>query len=78
MKSSSVAGCWWFTPAILATWEAEIRRTVVRGQLRQSDMLISKTTRAKWTGGVAQAVEHLLCKHKSLIQIPVSSDRLLL
>jgi hypothetical protein len=24
---------------------------------------ISKITRAKWTGGVAQAVECLLCKH---------------
>jgi heme/copper-type cytochrome/quinol oxidase subunit 2 len=27
---------------------------------------ISKITRAKWTGCVAQAVEHLLCKHKVL------------
>jgi hypothetical protein len=28
--------------------------------------LISKITRTKWTEGVAQAVEHLLCKHKAL------------
>jgi hypothetical protein len=27
---------------------------------------ISKITRAKWTAGVAQAVEHLLCKCKAL------------
>jgi hypothetical protein len=27
---------------------------------------ILKITRAKWTGGVAQAVEHLLCKCKAL------------
>jgi hypothetical protein len=27
---------------------------------------ISKITTAKWTGGVTQAVEHLLCKHKGL------------
>jgi hypothetical protein len=26
---------------------------------------ISKITRAKWTGGVAQVVEHLLCKASS-------------
>jgi hypothetical protein len=26
---------------------------------------ISKLTREKWTGGVAQAVEHLLCKYKA-------------
>jgi hypothetical protein len=27
---------------------------------------ISKIIRAKWTGGVAQTVEHLLCKQESL------------
>jgi hypothetical protein len=27
---------------------------------------VSKITRAKWTGGVAQAAECLLCKHKAL------------
>jgi hypothetical protein len=27
---------------------------------------ISKITRAKWTGGVAQVVEHLLCECKAL------------
>jgi hypothetical protein len=26
----------------------------------------SKVTRAKWTGGVTQAVVHLLCEHKAL------------
>jgi hypothetical protein len=49
-------------PVILATWEAEIRRITVQGQPRQiaGETPISKITRAKWTGGVAQAVEHLL------------------
>jgi hypothetical protein len=28
------AGCQWLTPLILATWEAEIRRTIVQGQPR--------------------------------------------
>jgi hypothetical protein len=32
---------------------------------------ISKITRAKWTGGVAKVVEHLLCKCKVLSQTPV-------
>jgi hypothetical protein len=27
---------------------------------------ISKIARAKWTGGVAQGVEHLLCKYEAL------------
>jgi hypothetical protein len=27
---------------------------------------ISKITRAKWTGSVAQVVEKLLCKHEAL------------
>jgi hypothetical protein len=40
-------------PVILATWEAEIRRTEVQGQPRQivCETPISKITRAKWTGG---------------------------
>jgi hypothetical protein len=28
-------GCWWFTPVILATWEAEIRRIEVQDQPKQ-------------------------------------------
>jgi hypothetical protein len=27
--------CWWLLPAILATWEAEIRRIAVQGQPRK-------------------------------------------
>jgi hypothetical protein len=27
---------------------------------------MSKMTRAKWNGDMAQAVEHLLCKHEAL------------
>jgi hypothetical protein len=28
-KLENAAKCWWFTPVILATWEAEIRRIEV-------------------------------------------------
>jgi hypothetical protein len=33
-------------------------------QKNSSGNPISKITRAKWTGSVAQAVKHLLCKHE--------------
>jgi hypothetical protein len=62
------AGCQWLTPVILTTWEAKIKKIKVRGQPGQ---IVHKTpspkvTRAKWTGDLAQVVEHLLCKHKAL------------
>jgi hypothetical protein len=71
-KSSIQAGHQWLTPVILATWEAEIRRITVQGQSRQivCKTPISKITRAKWTGGVAQMVERL-CKLKALSSKPI-------
>jgi hypothetical protein len=55
-------------PIIQATWETEIERITVPGQHRQivRETPISKITRTKWTGGVVQVVEHLLCKHEAL------------
>jgi hypothetical protein len=52
---------------ILATWEAEIGRIIVQGQPRLIvwETSISKITRAKWTGGVDQVVEHLLQELKA-------------
>jgi hypothetical protein len=46
-------------PVILATWEAEIRRIMVGGQSRQTvcETPVSKISRAKLTGGVAEEVE---------------------
>jgi hypothetical protein len=35
LESKVEVGCWWLTPVILATWEAEIRRMLVPGQPRQ-------------------------------------------
>jgi hypothetical protein len=59
-------------PVILAIWKAEIRSIAVEGQPRQivNETPISKITRAEWTGGTAQAVEHLLCKYKALSSNP--------
>jgi hypothetical protein len=56
------------TSVILAIWEAEIRRITIEGQTKQiaHENHISKITKAKWTGSVAQVVEHLLCKCEAL------------
>jgi hypothetical protein len=37
------------------------------------DPIIFKITRVKWTGGVAQVVEFLLCKGKALNSNPTST-----
>jgi hypothetical protein len=34
-------------------------------------------TTAKWTGGVAQVVEHLVCKHKVPSSNPVLPEKIL-
>jgi hypothetical protein len=50
-------------------------RTAVCSQPRQivHETPISKITRAKWTGSLAQAVELLLYKHEASISIPIST-----
>jgi hypothetical protein len=51
--------CWWLTPVIVATQEAEIRRISVRSQPRQNSSArpyLQKTFHRKRAGGVAQAV----------------------
>jgi hypothetical protein len=45
---------------ILTAWKAEIGRMVRTGKCFARPNL--KITRTKWTGEVAQLVEHLLCK----------------
>jgi hypothetical protein len=61
-------GASWLTAVILATWEAEIRRITIRGQLGQTVHKIPspEIIRAKWTGGAAQVVDCLLCKSQVL------------
>jgi hypothetical protein len=64
-------------------WEAEIRGILVLGSrpARANSLWpISKITRAKWTGGVVQVVEHLLCKCKGVyyfmtVIVTVSSSK---
>jgi hypothetical protein len=55
-------------PVILVAWETEIGMTVVQNQSRQIvlETIISKITRAKWTGGMAEEVEHLFWKCEAL------------
>jgi hypothetical protein len=38
VKKFCEPGCWWLTLVILATWEAEIRKTSVDGQPRQKSL----------------------------------------
>jgi hypothetical protein len=59
-------------PVILATWEAEIRRTAVQGQKIDLETLFSKITRAKWAGGMAQMVQ---CKAMSSSPSPVKKKK---
>jgi hypothetical protein len=64
-------------PVILATLKAEIGRIMVSGQYGQ---IIFRTpspniTRTKWTGGVAQVVECLLCKLPVLNSKPQSNKQ---
>jgi hypothetical protein len=70
VKKRHNARSWWLTPIVLATWETEIG--IIGGQIRQIVCKISifKTTRAKLTGDVVQAVEFLLCKLKALSSNP--------
>jgi hypothetical protein len=44
-------------------------------QANSSQDLISKRTRAKWTGGVAEAFELLLCKLEALSSTPSPTKR---
>jgi hypothetical protein len=57
-KVMCLVTCWWLTPVILATQEAEIRRITVRSQLGQIvwETLSRKNPSQKRTGGVAQGV----------------------
>jgi hypothetical protein len=50
---------------------------MVHGQLGQTvcETPITKITKAKWTGDVAQAVEHLLCKCAALSSNPSPTNK---
>jgi hypothetical protein len=53
-------------PVILAFWEAEIERIKVPGQPRQIVHETPSPKQPEQNGGMVQAVEYLLCKHKAL------------
>jgi hypothetical protein len=64
-------------PVILATWEAEIGRKAIQGQSKQiiCKIPISKITRAKWIGGMPQAVECVFYKPRALSSNPRSMKK---
>jgi hypothetical protein len=53
-------------------WEVHSLRPAWGTSLRDP---ISKITRAKWTGSVAQAVEHLLCKCEALSSVLTTREK---
>jgi hypothetical protein len=57
-----------YNPSYLGSWD--LNRGSRPAWANGSRDHISKMTRAKWTGGVAQAVECLLCKCKTLTSNP--------
>jgi hypothetical protein len=71
------AWCWWITPVILASQEAEIRRIVVQGPPRQivQETLSQKYSTQKKAGGVAQVVECLPNKCEAVISNPSPARR---
>jgi hypothetical protein len=62
------ARCWWLTPVILTTWEAEIRRIKVQASLGQIvlETLSQKHPTQKRAGGVSQVVEWLPSNREAL------------
>jgi hypothetical protein len=61
-------------PVILATWEADC--SLRPAQTNNSRDPMSKIAKQKWTRDVAQVVEHMLCKFKTLSSIAVSLMKL--
>jgi hypothetical protein len=59
----------WLTPIIKTIWEAEIKRIAIQGQPRKTvlENLICKITRAKWTGDMAQEVDHFFSECKEAL-----------
>jgi hypothetical protein len=73
----NIAGYQWLTSIIPATQEAALRRIAVRSQPRQ---IVHKTLAQKYliqnrAGGVAQVVEHLPSKCKTLSSSPTTDKK---
>jgi hypothetical protein len=65
------------TSVTIATWEIEIRRIMAWGQPGKivCKTPVSKITRAKWAGGVAQAVENPFASTQPWVQTAVSQKK---
>jgi hypothetical protein len=66
-KLLHIAECWWLTPVILTTWEAEIKKIEVPGQLRQ---IVLESPISIMDCKHDSSIEHLLCKLKALSSNP--------
>jgi hypothetical protein len=75
LKKGKKPGAWWLTPVILATQEAEIRRTEVRSPSKEivQETLSLKNPLQKSFGGVAQTVGPLPSKREALGSIPTAA-----
>jgi hypothetical protein len=72
-RKTTVAGCWWLTPVILASREAEIRRIEVQSQHQvnsSQDPILKKPNTKNRAGGVAQVVVYLPSKCEALSSNP--------
>jgi hypothetical protein len=52
-------------PSYVGDWDSEYQ-SLRPARENSSQVPISKIKRAKWSRGVTQVVEHLVCKHKAL------------
>jgi hypothetical protein len=73
------ARCWWPTPVILATQEAEIMRTSVKGQCDQKKgrLYLKNIPQKKKgsAGGVTQVVDHVPSKCEALSPNPNTAKK---
>jgi hypothetical protein len=69
IKKQDTAGCWWLMPVIWG-WDWE-NCSLRPSQANSSQDSIFKTSRTKWTGGMAQVVQATFARSKSWFQAPV-------
>jgi hypothetical protein len=67
IQNTRRARCWWLTPLVLATKEAETRRIMIQSQLGQivhETLYLKFPTHKRKAGRVVEVIEHLPSKHE--------------